>query len=181
MDCNNIKESFKVIIAIDLQKQFKDNNGQYEKCLDYIKSHINDCYVLGTVFYNYDDSMYEKHLNWLECKDISLDDLSENVEYPFHKLILKSGYGLGSDNYFDFVLTEIYKIASEKQNSESPNIEFCLIGCDADACVLATAFTLWDKSLNFTILSDYIYTTAEDINIDNVLTIMRRNFGDCLC
>lgn len=43
MDCNSIKEPFKVIIVIDLQKQFKDNNGQYKKCIDFVKSHIDDC------------------------------------------------------------------------------------------------------------------------------------------
>ncbi len=180
---NSLEDVFNVIIAIDLQKQFKDDKGQYEKCLEFINSHIDDgYYILGTIFRNYDDSMFERHLNWSECKDVQyiFNGMSEDIEYPFHKLILKSGYGIDSDGYFVPSLNEIYKIAGKQQNRCCPNAKFYLIGCDADACVLATAFTLWDRRDDFVILSDYVYTTAKDYDVTDIFKIMKRNFGDCV-
>ena len=59
-----------------------------------------------------------------------------------------------------------------------------IIGCDADACVMAICFQLWDLGYtNLHILTDYIYTTADDfygITREVWINIMRRNFGDCV-
>lgn len=65
-------------------------------------------------------------------------------------------------------------------DEKDPQLSFDIIGCDADACVMATAFTLWDKKADFRILSDYIYTTSEESTKEDVMKIMRRNFGDCV-
>lgn len=178
---NIYQPPFVVLLVIDLQKQFKDDNGQYEKCIEYIKNHIDDNYVLGTVFINSDDSMYEKHLKWSGCKNVNyrFNGMSEDIEYPFHKLILKRGYGINIDNQ-PSCFKDIYNFASKQQNCCVPTIQFQLMGCDADACVLASAFELWDKGYDFVILSDYIYTTAKEFDKDQIIKIMRRNFGDCV-
>ncbi len=182
---NNIKfeeDIFEILLIIDLQKQFKDECGEYEKCIDFVKAHTDDCYILGTVFFNTEGSLYEKHLDWTDCKDLQKypDKILEYIEYPFSKLIFKSGYGINSCENLDITLEEIFKIVSEKQNCDNPKIRFNIIGCDADACVLATAFNLWDKGYEFRILTDYIYTTAKDLNKKDILLLMLRNFGDCV-
>jgi hypothetical protein len=67
-----------------------------------------------------------------------------------------------------------------KNADDRPVIRYQLIGCDADACLLASGFYLWDKGVEFEILSDYIYSNAKDVDIEQTMKIMRRNFGDCV-
>ena len=174
----NIKQEdiFNVLVVIDLQKQFRDENGEYEKCIGYVKKRFEDSYILGTIFTNFNDSMYEKHLKWSGCKDVDYTD----IEYPYHHLLLKRSYGINQNDGFVHSLGAILEFAEKQQNSCVPKIKYQLIGCDADACVLASAFELWDKGYDFEILSDYIYTTAEDIDKNMILKIMKRNFGDCV-
>ena len=173
--------TFNILLVIDLQKQFKDDNGKYEQCIEFIKSHT-DCYILGTVFCNDDGSMYEKHLNWSECKNVQYDitdKTSEDIEYPYDKLILKNGYSLESCKNIVPMIMNINDIAKEKQHGKR-KIKFHIIGCDADACIMATAFSLWDRQEEFDILTDYIYTTANNIKITDIIKIMQRNFGNCI-
>ena len=172
---------FKVLLVIDLQKQFKDKSGQYEKCVNFIKEHFNDYYVVGSLFRNYDDSMYEQHLGWSECKDViyNYSGISPDVEYPYHKLLCKADhYGINANGVLDGL--DICKAASEYTGDFMPKIKYYLIGCDADACVMASAFELWDRRYDFEILTDYIYTNAEEFSLEDVIKIMRRNFGNCV-
>lgn len=55
-----------------------------------------------------------------------------------------------------------------------------VMGCDSDACVLATAFSFWDKGYSFRILSDLVYTTADGFDNETIVKLMKRNFGDCV-
>lgn len=175
------KSVFEVLLVIDLQKQFKDKNGKYEKCVNFVKEHFNDYYVVGSLFRNFDDSMYEKHLGWSECKDVtySFSGLSPDVEYPYHKLLCKNDhYNINANSLLDYL--SIYKEAEKYTGKSMPEIKYYIIGCDADACVMASAFELWDRRYDFEILTDYIYTNAEDFSLEDVIKIMRRNFGDCV-
>lgn len=160
----------KILLVIDLQKQFRDNEGCYEKCLQYIKKNQESYYIIGTLFRNSRDAMYTKHLCWDGCINASVQD----VEYPFHKIIVKDGYSVDYE--------ELMAAAREAAgpDEKDPQMSFDIIGCDADACVMATAFTLWDKKADFRIISDHIYTTSEEFTKEDVLKIMRRNFGDCV-
>lgn len=157
-----------ILLVIDLQKQFKDKNGCYEKCLNFIKQHQKDYYIIGTLFKNYKNSMYVKHLNYKDCMYSNLTD----IEYPYNELIIKTGY---SANQYDSLSYTITKLLNESCNLS--DIQFNIIGCDSDACILSTAFSLWDKNYNFNIFSEYIYTTATDFTNDDVLKILKRNFG----
>lgn len=170
MDDNNVVN---ILLVIDLQEQFRDEKGKYEKCVEYVKRRFNDSLVLGTVFQNMNGSMFENHLDWHGCKNECV--LAYSVEYPYHRLIIKNGYGIDSSNEFD---ESVMKLLSE--TDKSGDVKFSIVGCDADACVLASAFFLWDRGYDFEILSDYIYTTAKEFDVDFVIKLMRRNFGDCV-
>ena len=50
------------------------------------------------------------------------------------------------------------------------------MGCESDACVLATLFDLWDNNIDFKVLSEYIYTNNSKISRDTVLNLLKRNF-----
>ena len=156
-----------IFLVIDLQKQFKDDNGMYDKCLDFLNK-TSDKYVIGTVFRNEKGSQFERHVNWSACMDTSLADL----EYEYNNAFVKKS------KYIDYEELKTCIGCAIEMTEEKVNIY--LIGCDSDACVMATAFALWDMDLDFKIVTDLIYTTAEDIDNKVVLQMMRRNFGDCL-
>ena len=63
-----------------------------------------------------------------------------------------------------------------------PEVEYDIVGCDLDACVLAVCFQLWDRGIRFHILSEYVYTGfSSGFTHENVRMIMRKNFGDRYC
>lgn len=114
--------------------------------------------------------MYTKHLCWDGCINAGVQD----IEYLFHKMIVKDGYSVD----YEELMAAVREATGPDE--KDPQLSFDIIGCDADACVMATAFTLWDKKADFRILSDHIYTTSEESTKEDVLKVMRRNFGDCV-
>lgn len=83
------------------------------------------------------------------------------------KLFRKSTYSV-DDTVIDFI--------------KSNNITHLdIVGCDSDACVLATCYKLFDNGIDFTILTDFLYSTSRDTSInDSAIKIMKRNFGSCV-
>lgn len=162
----------KHLLVIDLQKQFSDTNGQYEKCLQYIKQHHNDYdSVYATLFkQNIDKNPnYVKHLNWDGCKQVCENDLEYIDALDCKNIIYKYGYGDTSEH--QFLTTALFSFHDEIH----------IIGCDLDACIMAICFQLWDAGFNnFKVLTEYCYTTAKDINKEDIIKIMKRNFGDCI-
>ena len=46
---------------------------------------------------------------------------------------------------------------------------------------MAICFQLWDEGItNFKVLTEYCYTTSKDFTKEEVIKIMKRNFGKCI-
>lgn len=152
----------KKLLVVDLQKQFKDKNGEYERIvsnIDSLKSNYEKVYA--TVFTQIDNPNYITKLNWNGCKNCSHKDLEFDID--IENVIIKNGYGIKNiTNYF------------------SSDDEIDIIGCDSDACVMAVCFQLWDLGYNFNILSDNVYTTASYYSNESINKILKRNFGSCV-
>lgn len=149
-----------VLLVIDLQQQFSCSES--EKVIDYCKNHVCPYdKVIFTVFHNTPDSNFVKHLGWKECLNTSKDDLLLSEKGSF--IEIKNGYAF----------KDIAQYCTTEDTID-------IVGGDADACILATAFDLWDKGYNFHILTEYIYTTATDFTKEDVIKLMKRNFGDCI-
>jgi hypothetical protein len=155
----------KILLVIDIQKQFADNDGEYDKIIDFCNNN-RDNYdvILPTVFKNEKGSNFMKHLNYNDCVDSKNGDnailpKTVNVE-------IKSGYA--SKKILDIC------------NKQEDIID--IVGCDSDACIMATCFKLWDAGYDFRVLSQYIYSSNDKYGFtnDNVIEIMRRNFGNCV-
>lgn len=157
----------KKLLIIDLQKQFKDKEGLYEKCLSFIKENTKKYNMIyATIFCQTIDgetnSNYHEKLRWNGCNSCTESDL-EIVPTSNISIIFKNGYGIKNiDRFF------------------KKGDEIDVIGCDADACIMAVCFQLWDMGINFRILTDYIYTTASNFTKSDVIKILKRNFGTCV-
>jgi len=157
----------KVLLVVDLQRQLKDEFWKYEKCIDYIKSHRDEYFIIATLYRNSDDSMFVKHLDWFDCKDSKETDL----EFPYDYCLVKTKYSVWNEQKFiDFV----------KNKFGSLDVEYFLMGCETDCGIMATAFNFWDDNKNFKILSDYVYTNNSEISNDEILNLLERNFWDCV-
>ena len=148
----------KYLLVIDVQKEFKDKNGRYEKCLKYIKESNYDG-VFG-VFFKNENENFEKHLNYTDCKDAS----EKSIEYKALRIIEKNGYSMFNSMLFS-------------KNDKNDTVD--IIGCDAEGCVMANAFVLWDMGINFNLLTEYIYTTS-DFSLEETFKRMKYLFGDCV-
>lgn len=158
----------KVLLVVDLQSEFL--NEDIENCLEYINEH-GDSYdkIIATTFrrddnvnYNFVQHMDHKALKFKKAKIDTLLCRKEDVIS-----IVKNGYSF-NENPHD--LNELL----------APTDIIDIIGCDLDACVMAICFTLWDQNREFRVLTDYCYTTAKSFTKDDVIKIMKRNFGDCI-
>jgi len=148
------KNKKKTLLVVDLQKQFKGD--KYDKCLEYIEKHREEYdRIIATLFVN-DASInrnFIKKLKFKDCRDAVVDD----IEFATDMIIVKNGYGLQPG------------IFGKKDKID-------IIGCETDACVLATCFSLWDDGIDFNVLWNYVYTNS-DIKIKEIRKIYKRNFG----
>ena len=159
-----------VLIIVDLQKQFADENKiSYNKCLKFIEDNEkNYTQIVATIFKQNEDNInYKSHLNWNGCIDATIDDLEFDTNNK--KILYKNNYGTFNASFL------------QQHLQCEPDDIIDIIGCDSDACVLALCFSLWDNGYtNFRVLTDYVYTTANDFDNEFVIKLMRRNFGDCI-
>ena len=56
-----MNKKLKILLVIDIQKQFKDNNGNYEKIIDYIKNFV-ESNIKITIFQEFVPEMKIKSL-----------------------------------------------------------------------------------------------------------------------
>jgi nicotinamidase-related amidase len=170
---------YRILLVIDLQKQFKDAKSAhaYEHGLSYIEKHRKDYDCLtATVFQPKINKNYMTALHWnpsgnFVWENVSPDKLAENLEFKCDMIMSKTGYGL-PDGWKNM-------LAPPDRNLSETEVD--IMGCDADACVMAAAFNLWDAGLRFRILADYIYTTAsgdKGFSMENIAAMMKRNFGE---
>lgn len=152
----------KTLLIVDLQKEFRDDFGEYERCLEYIREN-RDSYerIVATVFcQDKANPNFVRNLNWTKC--MNCDETSLEFDLNGVTVVIKNGYGLPPGMF-------------------SPKDEITVIGCNADACVLAISYGLWDDGLSFRILTDYVYTTSHEYMVRDIIPIYKRNFGEkCL-
>ena len=161
----------RILLIIDLQKEFKDQYGMYEKTVNYCTKHYDEYdIVLPTLFCNnYDiNANFRDKLNWTGCENVTSNSLAIYPKNSLNSNIVcfESKHGYASK--------QIFEVADKDKDVID------IVGCDSDACVLATAFKLWDAGYNFRILTDYIYTTAEEYSNEDIIKILKRNFGKCI-
>lgn len=158
----------KILLAIDIQKEFKDNNGMYEKVVDYCEVNRGNYDI---IFPTYFCNNYDKNANFVDKLDWNGCNHTTNRSLVIHPKNLDVS---NCECKYGYASKDILKIADKEKDIID------IVGCDSDACVLATAFRLWDEGYNFRILTNYIYTTAKKYTNKDIIRVFRRNFGKCV-
>lgn len=176
-----MSSKYRVLLIVDIQKEFADvDNGSqnYNKVIEFIKENGNiGCYdkIISTIFRNSKNPNFRCNLNWYDCENSDIESLEylDYVEKSIHSVFLKEGYG-DRDG-------KVISTINSYNNTIPEDAEIHIIGCDLDACVMGICFQLWDAGItNFKVLTEYCYTTANDFSKEDVIKIMKRNFGRCI-
>lgn len=142
---------YSALLVIDLQKEFKDDQRNYNKVVNFVDSNMkNYDFLIGTCFKNGENKLFKEMLKWNGCQNSSIKDSIEYdyINHPNHLINLKFGYGI-DQGLIDYI--------------KDHNIDTVyIVGCDSDGAVLATCFRLFDEEINFKVMKDYIYTTSND-------------------
>lgn len=156
-----------VLIVIDYQKAFKNENSK--KTITYINKLARDyCWdkIIQTMWFNSGDvnNLYIQNLNYEECQ-LSGKDCGLVKMFPGATVLPR---------------INMYSCATEEFLSIMKyNMNVYIAGWETDACVLATLFSLFDKGLNFKVVSECV--TSKTIEIDDAARkIIRRQFGNVI-
>lgn len=128
-----------VLFVVDLQKEFRDSDGQYERILNWVREQItNNTYdlVLATKCHNSENSVF-KYTGWTDM----LDSEPAELEFVPDLVIDKYSYGV------PFI------------KGLQSSWHYDIIGFNTGACVLKTALDLGDMGFSISVLSDYCYSS----------------------
>lgn len=172
----------RILLAVGLQDAFAVEP-YYSKCIDYIKKHTAEyTKVIHTYFAN-------PRMHYVTGHDDRSDDIQKNKN--FKKYIGYTEEGLSSDDLMralhdpDSRLKSGYLIQGNicdiSSNEYLPNhCHYDLIGCDTDACIMGIAFQLFDNEYDFSILTEYCYSSGGKEYHDMAVKLMQRNFGSAV-
>lgn len=127
----------RVLLVVDLQPEFKDNDGQYERILDFVKSTKEYDRIIATKCFNLSSSPFIKYSCWFDC----LEEIKE-LEFTPYYIVAKSTYGLVDYDILD------------------KDWEYDIIGFNTDGCVLKIAMDMFDRKYDFRVLSQYCYCST---------------------
>ena len=87
----------KILLAVDVQKEFRDQDGQYDRIVSYIKNAAGKYdRIYATVCANKPDTPFVKNNVWLDC----LDGV-EPLAFSPDKVFVKYGYGFLDYSWLD--------------------------------------------------------------------------------
>lgn len=144
----------KILLVVDLQKEFRDDDGQYEKILDFVRKTQDYDRIIATKCFNLSNSPFLKYNCWSDCQS-----KIEDLEFTPYFIIGKSSYGLID-----------YSLLNEEW-------EYDIIGFNTDACVLKVAMDMFDKGYNFRVLTQYCYSSNGKESHLRGKEVLRANIG----
>lgn len=150
----------KVLLVVDLQPEFRDKDGVYEECVNFVKAQSAKAprifdEIIATKCRNYKGSNYEIIGNWQDCMDGC-----EELAFQADRIIEKTGYGL--DCY-----EEAGKDVLEK------DALYMLIGFNTDACVLKVALDLFDRGYTFCVATDKCGSSSNRAHRERGIDVMK--------
>ena len=145
----------KILLAVDVQKEFRDQDGQYDRIVSYIKNAAGKYdRIYATVCANKPDTPFVKNNVWLDC----LDGV-EPLAFSPDKVFVKYGYGFLDYSWLD------------------PEDQYDIIGFNTDCCVLKVALDLFHRGYAFHVLTDYCYSSTGEEEHRRGVAVLRDLLG----
>lgn len=160
----------KILIIVDLQKGFLVNKENYRTKNNLIKILKKDYfdYVIATRFVNYDNSSFERLLNYKQLKtDDEKSLIPEIFEYA-DKIIDKTNYSC--------VNTGLLPLLIQGNNGAYPQ-EVFVAGIDTDGCVLSTVVDLFNVNITPKVLIDCCSSTGGTEYHETAIKLLKRLIG----
>ena len=147
------------LIVVDLQKAFRPPASMVEG----IKTILpNYDVIIATQFLNRKWSLYETEINYTQC----------HIGSPEAEIVIP----LSPKAVFDRFSYGVQPNHLQKLK-QYPVQRWDIVGCDTEACVLATCYNLWDGGLKFRVLKDLCHSSGGPDCHEAALKIMARSFG----
>lgn len=149
----------KVLLVVDLQPEFRDKEGQYERILDFVKKAKLNGYdrVVATMCCNSPDSPFVKYNNWFDCLNGCMP-----LEFNSDKVIVKYSYGLPDYSRL------------------SKNNTYDIIGFNTDACVLKIAMDMFDRSYDIRVLTKYCFSSSGLVQHKSGVKLLKHLMSDAV-
>lgn len=154
----------KALFLIDLQKEFctKETEKVFDRIVKFVKT-TDYKHVIATMYENNEESACYKMLNWKECMKGSTK-LIKDIERYSNLKIRKDTYSKCTEELLQYV----------KENNIT---ELHIMGVNTDACVLATAFDLFENNIEFKVIEEFCASTeGEDIH-QSAIKVMKSALG----
>jgi|GEM_PF-6693658 len=156
-----------ILLVVDMQAGFtqsKSTQALIQPINDLVNSGLFK-EVVFTQFFNYVGSSFDNILGYKGC--VSKEERASVVDIPASCKVYKqqSTYGISQDDVEEIKALGVSKVY--------------MCGVDADACVLAIAFNLFDKGLTPVVISDLVASSSSSMPQlgDIAVTIFGRQFG----
>lgn len=147
------------LIVVDLQKAFRPSPDIVQGI-----AAILDQYdvVVATKFLNRQWSLYETELGYTQCQ----------IGSPESEIVIP----LRPKHVFDRFSYGVQAVHIETLKAY-PVMCWDIVGCDTEACVLATCYNLWDNNIKFRVLKNLCHSSGGRDYHDAALKVMERSFG----
>jgi len=147
------------LIVVDLQRAF----GPPPELVENIRQILPEYgIVVATQFLNRPKSLYETQLNYTRCQ----------IGSPESEIVIPLKPAAVFDR-FSYGLQPVH-IERLKQY---PVASWDIVGCDTEACVLATCYNLWDYGIPFKVLKHLCYSSGGEEQQQAAFKVMERSFG----
>lgn len=118
--------------------------------------------VVATQFLNKAKSLYETQLNYTSCQ---IGSRESEIVIPLKPKFVFDRFSYG-----------LQPVHIEQLKS-CPVASWDIVGCDTEACVLATCYNLWDNGIRFRVRKELCHSSGGIEQHEAALKIMKRSFG----
>ena len=154
-----------LLLIVDVQKQFipKNESGAiFCKEVEELQKKYKNIAI--SKFINNKETFWVKYLQWNKMME---NDASTELAFT-----PKENAFIYTNDSFSSVTDDLIDFLNKQKIDE---IHLC--GVDTDACILATAYALWDKKLPFKVLIDYCISSAGENTHAGAHHLMNKNLG----
>lgn len=154
-----------LLLIVDVQYQFlPEGRIGKEFCTAIEELQKKYHYIAASQFVNTPDSFWVKYLEW--DKMMAGDSGAELAFTP------SEGTFIYKNHKFTSYTSELQDYINKNHISE---VHVC--GVDTDACIIATAYNLWDEKIHFKVLIDHCISSAGENTHAVAHKIMNKNFS----